>query len=402
LVYIPSVGKQTRPSRRTKGTGSIQQRGPRTWRLRVFVGTDPVTGHPKQRTKTIEAKNQTEARAALRGWQRELDDNRSATDSTASVRSLVEEWLRHSEARGRAPSTLHDARRSAETVIFPEFGDVPISDLTPRHLDEWYRKLAAGEGRERPLKPASIRRHHAVLSAALNQAVRWGWLERNPAERAQPPPLGRTELQVPTPEEVRTLLVRGTERNERWGMLLSLAVLTGARRGELCAMRWTDIEGGQIRIRRSLYRAGTDRGEKSTKTGRERWVVVAPAGQALLATWHARCAEVADAADVSLVPDAFVVSPLPDGSRPVNPETFSSVVHKLCADLGMPYVHLHSIRHFAATEMLAAGVDPRNAAEILGHANPALTLGLYGHATADRQRAASEVLARTLPPRQDR
>jgi integrase len=68
----------------------------------------------------------------------------------------------------------------------------------------------------------------------------------------------------------------------------------------------------------------------------------------------------------------------------------------------MPYVHLHSIRHFAATEMLAAGVDPRNAAEILGHASPALTLGLYGHATADRQRAASEVLARTLPPRQDR
>ena len=197
-----------------------------------------------------------------------------------------------------------------------------------------------------------------MLSASLSQAVRWGWLDRNPAERAQPPPLGQAELQVPTLEEVHALLSRGAERNERWGMLLSLAVLTGARRGELCALRWTDVEGERIRIRRSLYRAGTDRGEKSTKGGRERWVVVAPTGRALLEAWHARCSEVGTAAEVTLVPDAFVVSPLPDGSRPVNPETFSSVVHKLCAELDMPHVHLHSLRHFAATEMLAAGIDP--------------------------------------------
>ncbi len=389
-------GPQTRPSRRPKGTGSVQQRGPRTWRLRVFVGTDPVTGHPRQRTKTVEAKNQTEARAALRAWQKELDDNRVATDSSATVRSLVEEWLRHSEARGRAPRTLHDARRSAETTIFPEFGDVPIAELTPRHLDEWYGKLATGGGRDRPLKPTSIRRHHAVLSAALSQAVRWGWLDRNPAERAEPPPLGRAELRVPTSDEMRALLARGAERDERWGMLLSLAVLTGARRGELCAMRWTDVDADTIRIRRSLYRAGTDRGEKSTKGGRERWVVVAPSGRALLEAWHKRCSEVAVSVEVRLVPDAFVVSPGPDGSRPVNPETFSSVVHKLCEELGMPHVHLHSLRHFAATGMLAAGIDPRNAAEILGHASPTLTLGLYGHATAERQRTAAEVLARTL------
>ncbi len=244
-LYSSTVGGVHRPGHRddprVQGRSSSEARG--TWRLRVFVGTDPVTGNPRQRTKTVEAKNQTEARAALRAWQKELDDNRVATDSSATVRSLVEEWLRHSEARGRAPRTLHDARRSAETSIFPEFGDVPIAELTPRHLDEWYRKLATGEGRDRPLKPTSIRRHHAVLSAALSQAVRWGWLDRNPAERAEPPPLGRTELRVPTPDEVRALLARGAERNERWGMLLSLAVLTGARRGELCAMRWTDVEG---------------------------------------------------------------------------------------------------------------------------------------------------------------
>jgi integrase len=281
-------------------------------------------------------------------------------------------------------------------VIFPEFGDIKIIQLTPRHLDEWYRKLSTGEGRSRPLKATSIRRHHAVLSAALSQAVRWGWIERNPAERAQPPTLERSELRVPTSEEVRTLLATASARHERWGMLLALAVLTGARRGELCALRWTDVEGASIRFRRSLYRAGTDRGEKTTKTGRQRRVSIAPAGQALLADWLQKCRAAADEADVELVEDAFVVSMLPDCSRPMNPDTLSSVVHKLCTDIGIPHVHLHSLRHFAATEMLASGIDPRNAAEVLGHANPSLTLGVYRHATEERQHTAAEVLGRML------
>ena len=248
----------------------------------MFVGTDPVTGHPRQRTRTVEAKYQTEARAALRTWQKELDDNRDATDSTATV-ALPGRGMAAPQP-GPGPGPPDAARRpavDAETVIFPEFGDVPIADLTPRHLDEWYRKLATGEGRERTLKPASIRRHHAVLSASLSQDVRWGWLGPRPG-RACPATPGRTELQVPHRRRGQALLSRGADRNERWGMLLSLAVLTGARQGELCALRWTDVEGERIRIRRSLYRAGPDRGEKSTKGGRERWVVVAPTGRALL------------------------------------------------------------------------------------------------------------------------
>ncbi len=355
-----------------------------------------MTGRPLQLSRNIAAKNKTDAQRQLRDWQQELNEAEPATAPVVTVRNLIHEWLRHSEARGRAPRTLHDARRSAETVIFPELGDMPISDLTPRHLDEWYRKLSTGEGRERALKATSIRRHHAVLSSALSQAVRWGWLERNPAERSQPPSIERTELKVPTSEEVRILLAAANQRNERWGMLLTLAVLTGARRGELCAIRWTDIEDDSIRIRRSLYRAGDVRGEKSTKTGRERRVTIATGGMKIIESWKRRCLDLAAEADVDLVPDGFVVAALPDGSRPMSPDTLSSVVHKLCADLGIPHVHLHSLRHFAATEMLAAGIDPRNAAEILGHANPSLTLGLYGHATSERQRHAAVVLGQVL------
>jgi hypothetical protein len=112
---------QARTSRRPKGTGTVRQRSPGKWQLRVFVGVDPITGNPRQLSRTVDARNQTEAQRKLRAWQKELDEApaEAALDSPATVRTLIDEWLRHSEARGRAPRTLHDARRSAETVIFP-------------------------------------------------------------------------------------------------------------------------------------------------------------------------------------------------------------------------------------------------------------------------------------------
>ncbi len=322
------VGQRRRP----KGTGSLQRLDRGRYRLRVFVGTDPVTGHPRQVARTVQAKNQTEARTMLERLRAKVAAV-EPSGSTATVRTLVQEWLAH-----------------------------------------------------------------AVLSAALGQAVRLGWLEQNPAARAQPPELGQVELKVPTPAEVRALLARAQAENDRWGTLVLLAVLTGARRGELCALRWTDIDGSVVRIRRSLYRAGQDRGEKGTKGGRERRVSVGEAGVELLAQWRRICEDRAAAAGVELSADGFVVSPFPDGSRPVNPDSFSSAVHRMCEQLGMAHVHLHSLRHFAATELLAGGIDARNAAEILGHANPSLTLSVYAHATADRQRQAADVLGRVLNP----
>lgn len=146
------VEDTTKASRRPKGTGTVRQRGQGKWQLRVFVGTDTETGPPCQISRFVTARNKTEAQRKLRQWQEELPDSEPMGAGNATVRSLIEEWLRHSAARGRAPRTLHDARSSAETMIYPEFGDRRIVDLTPRDLDEWYRKLATGEGRSRALK----------------------------------------------------------------------------------------------------------------------------------------------------------------------------------------------------------------------------------------------------------
>lgn len=389
-------GEVVEKKRRPKGAGSISKLANGTYRLRIFVGTDPGTGRPRQITKTVSARNMTEAQRHLNKLRKDLDVA-PQLGSQASVASLLEEWLRHSAARGRAPKTLEEARRTIDQVFVPAFGTVAVKDLDARHLDELYRRLLVGEG-HRPLAPASVHRYHAVLSAALSQAVKWGWIDRNPAERASLPELGRQALVVPTTDEVRRLILAARAVNDRWGVILALAVGTGARRGELCGLRWTDVAGEAIRIRRSIYRTASESGEKVTKGGRERWVTVGPVVATLLSDWRQRCDDIARDAGVTLVPDAFVVSSRPDGSVPVNPGSLSSFVCRLCISLGMPHVHLHSLRHYAATELIGSGINPRDAAELLGHADPALTMRVYAHATADRQRQAADVLGRVLMP----
>ncbi len=88
-------------------------------------------------------------------------------------------------------------------------------------------------------KPASLRLYDAVLSAALNQAVVWGWLEVNPAKRTSIPKQTRSSLEIPTREEIQLLV--DTMPTAVSKMAVDLAARTGAHRGELCALQWSDI-----------------------------------------------------------------------------------------------------------------------------------------------------------------
>lgn len=384
--------------RRDPGSGSLRERRPGVWELRVFVGSDPETGRPRQITKTVRAKTKREAREQLNDFRSKVRADVPSDKAHYTVRYLLEEWYSQRSVSGWAPTTAYAARRVIDNYLVPELGDVRLKDLDARRIDLLYRKLLAGSDGRSPQSAATVRRLHAVLSAALNRAVKWEWIRRNPARSADPPEAHLKPLRIPTPEEVRALMESAEALDPRFGILVALAVATGARRGELCALRWVDLEGDMIHFRRSLYRAGVASGEKGLKHGTEKVVPLGAAMTSLLAAWRAECEARAAAADVQIVPDAYMVSPMPTGSTPTNPDDFSRAVRTLCNELGLPHVHVHSLRHFAVTEMLAAGHDARNVAEIVGHANATMTLTVYAHATAERQRAATAVLDRVLMP----
>jgi integrase len=274
-------------------------------------------------------------------------------------------------------------------VIVPTLGSVPLDNLTTRHVDEWLRLWS-------DRSPATVKRYHAVLRAALNLAVKWELLSDNPANRASLPKLEEDELKVPTRAEVGSLI--DAMPNEVLKVAVRLAVLSGARRGELCALRWPDITGDALTIARSAYRSNGETFEKRPKSGRARTIVLGPELRDTLTVWKLWCIERAKGFGVELSPDAFVLSTWPDGSQPLNPDTLTSHVSRAAKDLGIGHVHLHSLRHGAATAMLSAGVGIRDVAAALGHADGGkLALSRYGHGTDEGKMAASAAMALALP-----
>ena len=124
------------------------------------------------------------------------------------------------------------------------------------------------------MSPGTVRRVHAILSAALNYAVSWGWIDRNPADYAHPPKLPRRRALPPQPEQVAELLNAAAATDDELAVFLWLAVTSGARRGELVALRWIDVDfdHGLLRINSNYVVRSGQRRLKGTKTDDERWL----------------------------------------------------------------------------------------------------------------------------------
>src|SRR5207245_10223604 len=124
--------------------------------------------------------------------------------------------------------------------------------LSAADLDAFYADLFAKGGRKgRALSGGTVRHVHAVLRAMLQQGVKWGWLPSNPATKATPPRLGRKPIKPPTPKNVLALI---SAADPDLSCYLRLAAATGARRGEICALRWSDLnpKAGTLSITRAI------------------------------------------------------------------------------------------------------------------------------------------------------
>lgn len=378
-------------ARRSHGTGSLVERpeGSGKWYFRYVTGRDPVTGRLRRRAVTIAAKNKSAAQVKAR---KILSEAESVTTGTSvTVNQLLVEWMRFQYSRGRSPTTLNGYQNTIDVHIKPALGDIKIETLTAHDLDSLYAKCSH-DGK----KPRTVRNIHTIISAALNQAVKWEWLDRNPALRAKLPEAAPLKLEPPTPEQARALIAACQQKDEVLGAFVFLAAVTGCRRGEVAALRWNSFHDGLLVVRESAFSVKSRSGVKPTKSGRERVVYLDPTVQQWLSYWRIRCENLAREWEVSIADDAFIVSSRPDGSRFVSLDKMSTDVRKIANRLGIPHIHLHSLRHFAATELLAAGISANDAAEMLGHADPSLTLRVYAHATTDRQKAAASVLARVI------
>lgn len=377
--------------------GSIRQRGKESWELRVHVGRDPDTGRKQYMTRTVKGTRKQAERELARLVVQVEDGQFTAKGGTIS--DLCERWFEQAEP-DLSPPVAENYRRLLDRHILPRFGSTPLRKLRTSELDAWYAQLRKkGGAGGKPLTPNSVMRIHAVLRRALAQGVRWGWLATNPAANATPPRGRKHEIVPPKPADVVRLVEAAAKVNAGLAVFLRLAAVTGARRGELCALQWkhVDFDQRQVTIGRSIVTlASGELIQKDTKTHATRRIGLDAHTVELLADHRERCRELAATVGVTLGEAAYIFSHELDGTQPWRPNYATLAFGRLAKELGLAGVRLHDLRHFAATLMLVGGQDVRTVSGRLGHANAATTLGVYAHFLDAADHKAAELMGSLL------
>ena len=239
--------------------GSMRQRGENSWNLRVYAGRD--RGDRSQglgRANSPRQRSAKRRRCWLRWWPRStaarsLGPGREQWPSSVGSGSI-------SPTPSFSPKTVETTRMYIEDPIVPLLGSLQVAKLTPSDLDRFYRQLLE-VGRSRgPYAPATIRRVHGIIRRALTQGVRWGWITHNPAIDASPPRVPLKELKPPDPDQVVRVFHLAQESDPELATFIMLAASSGARRGELLALRWSDIDLDRgTAVDRAGHRAGRRR-----------------------------------------------------------------------------------------------------------------------------------------------
>lgn len=370
--------------------GHVTKRGD-AWRVHVFLGLDEQTGKKRYLTRTVRG-TKREAETVCAQLVSGAARGEHGETAAGTMADLLDRWLEHL-AQDASPSTIASYRVYLRNHILPALGPKKVDRLRPADLDRFYAQL------RRRLSPASVLKVHTILRAALGQAVKWRMLGDNPAAHATPPRAPRPPIQPPTPEQVAVLLAAADADDPELGLFLRLAAVTGARRGELCALRWSDLDlaEGEVVIARSIVHGDGQVYEKGTKTNRARRVALDDATAEALRVQRRRAEERAQACGHRLGDDVFLFAQDVAGLTSWRPDSgatdrFGKLRHKV----GLDHVRLHDLRHFVATRLLDAGLSVRAVSERLGHASTTTTLNIYAHAVPATDRRAAAVMGDLL------
>jgi integrase len=314
-----------------------------------------------------------------------------------TVAELMSRFIARCRTGDRTAATIETYEQKFNRYIAPSLGQFSLLKLRPAHIAEWIAALRRTGGKNgKPLSPKTVRNVFGLLHGALAWAVGLELVGRNVCDTGavKPPRAPRSPAKALEDGEVARLLAAANAT--RWGPFLTLALATGGRRGELCALSWSDVdfEGQTLTIARSLSQTKNRVELKGTKTGSIRRLALSR-----LALEALRRQSAAQAQDRLLACGRYVdegaVFATPLGGR-VTPMSATKAFVRLAKVAHISTTRLHDTRHTAATHLLVGGTDVRTAAGVLGHATANVTLSIYAHLVADVQRAAIEGLGARL------
>lgn len=371
--------------------GQIIPRGPGKFLVRVYLGTD-ASGKRQYHSKTIHG-NKKDAQAYLTKVLRERDLGEFIEPSRITLSEYLDEWLKIAVKPRVEEKTYNDYSDRLRLYIKPPLGGFKLAKISPEQIQIIYNGMI-----ERGLSPRTVRYTHSILRNALQQAVKWGKMNRNPADLVDLPKQKRAEMKVLSPgEAVRFMAVIVYSRFKAF---FSLLLSSGMRPGEALGLKWPDIdfEGKRVTVNRSLTDIrGRGWALKEPKTDRSRRTIPLPALviEDLLEHKTIQAAEKLKAKPGEYNDQGFIFA-AKNGEPMIENNIAKRYFKPLLKDAGLPDIRLYDLRHTCATLLLAAGVNPKVVSERLGHASITLTLDTYSHVLPDMQAAAVEKLEKIL------
>lgn len=362
-----------------------------TWEITIERGYHPVTGKRDRDSRTFRG-TKKEALAEERRLLRERDLGTYVEPNGLTVQDHLERWL-HGARGNLALKTLERYEDIIAKHLVPGLGPIPLDKLRPAHIQDYYTKARESgrlDGRG-GLSAKTVLHYHRLLHLALEEAVNWQLIARNPCDAVKPPRAEYHEMHVLTQEQISRLLTEATSAGLQVPLLVS--VTTGVRRGELLGLRWQDVdlEAQTLTVRQSLVESRS--GEltfKQPKTPKSRRRISLPPSVTRALREHRRSQAEVRLALGNTYQDFDLVVTRPDG-RPCSPDAFSKAFHRLShrLDLG---VRLHDLRHTHATMLLQQNIHPKVVSERLGHATVGLTLDTYSHVLEGMDREAANCI----------
>ena len=363
--------------KRKKGEGTIRLRKDGRWEGRVVIGYDS-SGNPK--TKNVLAKTKKECAEKLEKLKAECGSG----SFRISPEMRFGDWLDFWYQNDSKPGLRHTTQLNYENWIYlhaiPGVGDIPLNKLSQSDLQQFFTEMKKGgrlnnvEHHGAGMADRSVRSCHAVCQMALDRAVKDGLIRTNPAVGCKLPPLRDKEMRILTKEEVQRFLIQAKAEGMYEMFLLELT--TGMRRGELLALKWSDLDlkTGRLRINKQVYSVNgkLEINEPKTKAA-VRTILLPSAMVELLAEYKAQ-----------LFSEWMFPSRVKP-EQPIDPGYVRKRLQIILKRAGCKRVRFHDLRHTFATMSLENGMDVKTLSTIIGHVSSATTLNIYTHITGEMQ-----------------
>lgn len=378
--------------------GSIIRRGKRSWRVKFDLSRDAATGMRQIRYHTVRG-TRSDAEAKLHELLAAVGRGSYVEASKITMAEYLKDRLTQWEASGSiTPRTLQRYRELTEDQILPHLGPKRLQQLRPFDLEQWHSilKTRGRKNGKAGLSARTIAHAHRVLRKALNEAARNDLTARNVAAIQGPPPIGGDEASILNADQIASVV---TELRGRRGYPETIvALFTGARLGEVLALRWSavDLDGKTLTIREAMEKtkAGLRMKPPKTKAG-YRTVTLPDVVVDVLRAQRRTALEQRVALGLGKLPDNALVFPAAEGG-PQAPQSLSKAWRRAADDIGLKGIRFHALRHSHASMLVDAGVDIVTISRRLGHASPAVTLTVYSHLFRQRDDKAANAINNAL------